>query len=221
MRRIVKQFTARPRTFVALAVMSATLAMLPGTWPWTTRLLMAWDLGALLYLGAVTLMMARADHDAMRRRASREDEGAVTVLLLTSLAASASFVAIVVELAGLGQVSPLGKTLHLTLAVVTILCSWFLVHITFALHYAHEYYGEGGDGQRGGLKLPGGGHEPDYWDFLYFSFNLGAAAQTSDISITSRVVRRVVLAHTILSFLFNTTILALGINVAASLMSGS
>jgi uncharacterized membrane protein len=84
------------------------------------------------------------------------------------------------------------------------------------LHYAHEYYGEGADQLKGGLSFPTEGYEPDYWDFLYFSANVGAAGQTSDVAITSHGIRRVVLAQTILSFVFNTMILALAVNVGAS-----
>ena len=101
---------------------------------------------------------------------------------------------------------------------MTILCSWLFVHTSFALHYAHEFYGEGRDDLIGGLRFPEPNYDPDYWDFLYFAANLGAAAQTSDVMVTGQRMRRLVLAHTILSFLFNTTILALAVNVGASLL---
>ena len=107
---------------------------------------------------------------------------------------------------------------RLSIVVVTILCSWFFVHTIYAIHYANEYYGDDVDARdRQGLKFP---HEdePDYWDFLYFSVNLGAAAQTSDVIVVSKRMRRLVLAHTILSFLFNTTILALAVNIGAGLL---
>ncbi|MDJ1158644.1 DUF1345 domain-containing protein [Chelatococcus sp. SYSU_G07232] len=218
--RFVDQLKARPRTLVALGVTVGLALALPASWTMASRLLVAWDAGAAVYLGLVAVLAVRSDIHAMRRRAAREDDGAAVVLLLTCLAAGASLGAIVLELSGLAAADAGGRAFRLALAVVTVLCSWFLLHTTFALHYAHEYYGEGADGQRGGLAFPRGQHEADYWDFLDFSFNLGAAAQTSDVVITSRAIRRVVLGHTILSFLFNTTMLALGINVAASLMSG-
>jgi uncharacterized membrane protein len=98
---------------------------------------------------------------------------------------------------------------------VAILCSWFFVHTIFAFHYAHEYYGDAGE--RRGLTFP---HEskPDYWDFLYFSFNFGAAGQTSDVVIVSKRMRRRALGHILVSFLFNTTILALALNIGAGLL---
>jgi uncharacterized membrane protein len=131
------------------------------------------------------------------------------------VAAVASLAAIAIELYGIHD-DPAGRQVfRLTVAAITILCSWFFVHTIYAIHYAHEYYGDAGERQ--GLKFP---HEnrPDYWDFLYFSFNLGAAAQTSDVVVTSKRMRRLVLAHTILAFLFNTTILALAVNVGAGLL---
>jgi uncharacterized membrane protein len=90
------------------------------------------------------------------------------------------------------------------------------VHTSFALHYAHEYYGEGVDRRTGGLNFPAEGGEPDYWDLLYFAANVSAAGQTSDAVVMGCAIRRVVLAHTILAFLFNATILALAVNVGAS-----
>jgi uncharacterized membrane protein len=106
-------------------------------------------------------------------------------------------------------------SLRIAIAVGTILCSWFFLHTIFALHYAHVDYDS--ESRSWSLKFPGD-DPPDYWDFVYFSFNLGAAAQTSDVMIMSSTARRVVLAHTILSFLFNTTVLALAVNVGAGLL---
>jgi len=158
----------------------------------------------------------------MRRRAAIEDESAIAILILTAAAAVASLAAIGFEFANLSGVPAATRGLHLALVGVTLLCSWLLMHVTFALHYAHEFYDE--DDCENGLIFPEaqrhGSFEPDYWDFLYFSVNLGAAAQTSDVMIVSRQMRRIVLGHSILSFLFNTTVLALGINMAASIVAG-
>ena len=85
----------------------------------------------------------------------------------------------------------------------------------FAMHYAHEFYGEGRDHREGGLQFPGEG-EPDYWDFVYFSFVLGMTFQVSDVSITSRVIRRLAVSHGIVAFVFNTALLALMVNIAAN-----
>jgi uncharacterized membrane protein len=217
----LRAFRARPRT-VALFVIVAVLALtLPGDWTPSTRLLTAWAVGALVYLILVAWMAYRSDVVDMRRRAAMEDESAVAILVLTTVAAMASLAAIGFEFANLSGIPATTRGLHLALVGVTLLCSWLLMHVTFALHYAHEYYDE--DGERG-LNFPEAHgdttFEPDYWDFLYFSVNLGAAAQTSDVMIVSRQIRRIVLGHTVLSFLFNTTVLALGVNMAASIVAG-
>lgn len=199
-----------------VSIAAGTLAgwILPESLRFTTRFLIAWNVVALLYVGLAWAMMARSSPQAMRDRADVQDDGAIAVLILTVAAAVASLAAIAAELAGI-RASGEGQTLRLTLAGTTILCSWFFVHTVFAIHYAHDYYADGG--RRGGLAFPHD-REPDYGDFLYFSFTIGSAAQTSDVTILSRSLRRLALAHTVLSFLFNTTILALAINVGAGLI---
>src|SRR5262249_42601494 len=103
----------------------------------------------------------------------------------------------------------------LTLAVVTIVLSWTLVHTTFALHYAHDYYRRS---KPGGLQFPSGdtSDHADYWDFVYFSFVIGMPAQVSDVGITDKGIRRTATVHGIISFVFNTALLALMVNIAAS-----
>lgn len=214
----VRAFRARPRLLVSTLVAIAAAALLPARFALSSRLLLAWDVGASLYLILAFVMMARSAVADMRRRAGTQDEGAIFILLVTSLAAVASLAAIAIELHGSGGAGAEGKPFRIALAGVTILCSWLFVHTSFALHYAHEFYGEGRDERIGGLRFPEPKYDPDYWDFLYFAANLGAAAQTSDVMVTGQSMRRLVLAHTILSFLFNTTILALAVNVGASLL---
>jgi uncharacterized membrane protein len=206
----------RPRLYGSLIAAAALFLVLPAEWRLSTRMLVAWDVGVTLYLVLAGWMTARASIEDMKQRAEREDEGATAVLALTVGAALASLAAIAAELRGIHGPNDKGEALRLALAGFTILCSWFFVHVIFAIHYAHEFYAEAPD--EGGLMFP---HErsPDYLDFLYFAFTIGAAAQTSDVSIDGRRMRRIVLAHTVLSFLFNTTILALAVNVGAGLVS--
>jgi uncharacterized membrane protein len=212
---ILRIATARPRLLVAGGLIVALALLLPDSLRLATRLLIAWDAGIVFYLGLICTMMARSDHDIIQRRADEEDAGAAAVLSLTIVAAVASFAAIGAELHGLHEAAGARPAGRLALAAITILVSWLFVHTMFALHYAHDFYA--GEQDRGGLKFPGE-HRPDYWDFLYFAFNLGAASQTSDVAIEAARTRRFVLAHTILSFLFNTTILAMAINVGAGLL---
>src|SRR5262249_59324604 len=102
-------------------------------------------------------------------------------------------------------------------SIVTILCSWFLVHTAFALHYAHEFYESAPRSKDRSLTFPGKA-EPDYVDFLYFAFVLGTTSQTSDVAICSSAMRRLALAHGVIAFFFNTTLLALAVNIAAGLI---
>lgn len=195
---------------MAFAVI-AFLAM-PQAWDRTSRYLAAWDLGALLYFGLAWTMMARATVKTTKEHAREEDEGAIFILILTVVVALVSLAAIGLELSDIHGDREGYRIVRLALAGFTILCSWFFVHTVFAIHYAHEYYGD--KGEVGGLIFPDE-PEPDYWDFMYFSFTIGATAQTSDVNIASHLMRRLVLGHSILSFLFNTTILALVVNVGA------
>jgi uncharacterized membrane protein len=213
----VKPFLYRPRLRARLVVsLIAGLVMfaaLPAMMPASTRMLVAWDLAVSLYLALVGWRMTRTGIDALKERAAQEDDGATAILALTVGAALASLAAIGAELHGIHGAE--GEIPRLVLAAFTILCSWFFLHVIFAVHYAHAFYGEAGEGH--GLVFPNE-RNPDYVDFLYFSFTIGAAAQTSDVAVVSRRMRRIVLAHTVLSFLFNTTVLALGINVAAGVL---
>jgi uncharacterized membrane protein len=205
----------RPRFLGSALLATLVFAMLPAEWMVNSRLLVSWDVGVVCYLSIAWTIAVGSSTGRMQERAAREDEGAIAVLILTMAAAIASLGAIAVELKGIHD-DPAGQQgFRLSIAAVTILCSWFFVHTIYAIHYAHEYYGDAGE--RRGLEFPHEG-KPDYWDFLYFSFNLGAAAQTSDVIIVSKRMRRLALAHTILSFLFNTTILALAVNVGAGLL---
>lgn len=182
-----------------------------------TRLLVGWDVGASIYLVLMHMVLWRAAVPQIRKRASEQDEGAYAILLLSIVATLASLVAIVFELGALKQASNGEATMHALLAMATILLSWLFMHTIFSLHYAHEYYGEGRDQKVGGLNFPGD-KEPDYRDFLYFSLVIGMTSQTSDVAITSKVIRRVAAVHGFLSFFFNLTVLALTVNMVSNLV---
>ena len=157
-------------------------------------------------------MIARADMARIRRNAALQDEGRLAMLVLTVAAALASLAAILIELktkSGVGR-----EPVQLALATVTIALSWAFVHTIFALHYAHEFHDERRTGS-GGLAFPGG-EEPDYWDFVYFSFVIGMTSQVSDVAVTSKSIRQTVAAHGIVSFVFNVAVVALMVNIAAS-----
>lgn len=177
-------------------------------------ILFGWDIGIVVYLVLTFLMMWRSSVEQIRRRASAQDEGAPAILLLSIIATFASLVAIVFALEGIKKD---GAGLAVGLAIATILLSWTFVHTIFSFHYAHEYYGERRDGKIGGLIFPGD-TQPDYRDFLYFSLVVGMTSQVSDVQITSKVIRRMAAMHGVLSFFFNLVVLALTVNMVASLI---
>ncbi|HQR02690.1 MAG TPA: DUF1345 domain-containing protein [Rhodocyclaceae bacterium] len=181
-----------------------------------TRLIVAWNTGAWIYLLLVISMMLRSSHEQMRQRARREDEGRLVILALVIAAALAALGAIVAELAMAKSLAGPTRAWHLGLAALTILSSWAFTHVVFAQHYAHDFYVALSRDQPGGLRFPDC-DDPDYRDFLYFSCVIGTSAQTADVSFTSRTMRRTGLIHCVLAFFFNTTILALTINIAAGL----
>lgn len=198
--------------------------LLPHSWRLVTRVLVSWNLATIAYILLVGIMMLGETSDTIRRRAAQQDEGRFLVLTLAIVAATASIFAIIAQLATVKDAVGLSKYLHLALAACTIASSWSFVHVMFALHYAHEYYDEWETGKgvskqlRGGLDFPGTPITPDYSDFLYYSFVIGVASQTADVNVTSKAMRKVTLVHCVLSFFFNTTVLALTINIAAGLI---
>jgi uncharacterized membrane protein len=164
--------------------------------------------------------MLRATPEMMRRFARQEDEGRATILSLITIAACVSVGAIGLILQDKDKENSL-LLLHLGLSISTIVSSWLLVHTIFAQHYAHIYYREDrtlAECKADGLDFPGE-IEPDYWDFLYFSFVIGMTSQVSDVDVTSRQIRRLSLIHGVLSFFFNTTIVAMMINIVAGAIS--
>jgi len=208
LQRWVRAVRSRPRLFLAILLGAAIGALLPADWRIATRSLAAWDVALGLYLVLAFRLMANCDVNRIKRRAALQDEGRLTILVLVVAAALASLLAILAELGGANR-----QPAHLALAAVTILLSWSFTHTIFAIHYAHEYYGENAH-KGGGLNFPGDA-PPDYWDFVYFSFVVGMTSQVSDVAVTSSALRRLVAAHGVVSFIFNATLLALTVNIAA------
>jgi uncharacterized membrane protein len=208
---LVRIVAARPRLFIAALVGLVAPAALPAHWQIATKALVGWDVGIALYLVLVYELMARAPVDTIRHHAAIEDEGQFGILVLSVAAALASLGAIVAKL---GADTSGRHPAELVLATLTILLSWAFIHTIFALHSAHQFYGEDGEGA-GGLAFPGD-DAPDYWDFVYFSFVIGMTSQVSDVGVRGKPIRHTATAHGILSFVFNTALLALTINIVAS-----
>jgi uncharacterized membrane protein len=209
---IIRIIRARPLLFIAALVGLIVIAASPPDWLLITRLLVGWDVGIAFYLVAAYQIIASAEASHIQRRASIEDEGQIGILVLTVAAALASLGAIFALLGSThgGSRDPM----QLGLATFTILLSWACIHTIFAFHYAHEYYGEKSK-KRSGLAFPND-DKPGYLDFVYFSFVIGMTSRVSDEAVASKPIRRTVAAHDIVSFLFNATLLALTVNIAAS-----
>jgi uncharacterized membrane protein len=209
---LLRVVRARPRIFLSAALAIVVFLLLPPSLRTATRLLVAWDVAVVLYLVLLYLLMARSRVSDIRRHAADLDEGRFVILVLTIAAALASLGAILAELST-SQGATRTPT-QLILATVTIVLSWFFIHSMFALHYAHEFYGDRG-GKHSGLNFPGE-EDADYWDFVYFSFVIGMTFQVSDVAIATRPIRHVATAHGIVAFFFNAALLALVVNIAAS-----
>jgi uncharacterized membrane protein len=213
--RVLRHFRARPRLFASLAVGAAVWLLLPGGVNPTLRAVLGWDCAASVFLGLVMIMAARATQASMRYRAALEDE---TRWVFLCIMAGAAFFSMFAILGVMREAKAAGGSAALAMTVlagVTILLSWLLAHTSFALHYAHDYFTDLARDRPPGLNFPAEHDDPDYWDFLYFSFVVGMTAQVSDVQVLTQSWRRLVLAHGLVSFLFNTVVLALSINLVA------
>jgi uncharacterized membrane protein len=215
LRSIVRHIKVRPRLSSSVVFGCIVVTLLPTHFSGVTRALLSWDAGVVLYLILAVIMFVGATPAHMRARAMSQDDGALVVLLFVIIAASATIVAIIIELSGVKSYAPSLRLFHFGLGIGTLISSWLFIHTSFALHYAHEYY----ICRRQHTKLPlvfPEQSEPDYWDFLYFSFVIGMTSQTSDVAIAATNMRRLAVLHGIIAFFFNAALLALAINAAAS-----
>jgi uncharacterized membrane protein len=223
-RSIWRSILLRPRVYFAAAIAIAALLLLPRSLSLSVRCASAWCLGGATYLALAWRLMRSCHSDRIRSRAARQDDSGTVILALILLALFSSFAAIFGLITQARTVPVDEKALYLALAAATIFTSWSVMQVAFALHYAHEYYAPHDDAHddvkasAGGLTFPGDEH-PDYWDFLYFAISIGAASQTSDVSIRSKSLRHLVNLHSVVAFFFNTMVLAMMINLAAGLAS--
>jgi uncharacterized membrane protein len=189
---------------------------LPGQWNAVMRTLIGWNVTVWFYLCLMGWLMIRASHVRVRNVAEQEDKSAVVILVIMSMAAIVSIAAIIFELSSVKSLPSSARLAHYAFTWVTVLGSWCLVATLFTFHYARIFYRSPID--RRALSFPDKEENLDYWDFLYFSFTIAVAAQTSDVTVMSHSMRKTVLAQSILSFLFNVAVLGLSINIAASLV---
>ena len=206
----------RPLMTTAFAAGLSCAVLLPFPALPVLRVLIGWDCAIWLYLVLIWVRMITAQHHKVRAIAVREDASATTVLTAVCLATVASVVAIAFELATAKGIGLRAGLSHYTVTAATMFGAWFLIPTIFTRHYARLYYRSPAEDRA--LRFPDRELEPNYWDFLYFSFTLAVASQTADVSLASRAARRAVLAQTLLSFYFNLAVLGLAINVAAGLL---
>ena len=218
--QLPRKWSVRPRLLGSLLLAVLVAVLLPSWLHWSSRLLCVWDVGMLCFLTWTWMLMLSATPATMHKNAQRQDAGRWVILSLITAAACVSILAIVFLLQHTKGAPTSLVLLHIALSAVTIIGSWLLVHTIFASHYARLYYQEGktlAECKDEGLDFPGD-TEPDYWDFLYFSFVIGMTSQVSDVAVRSRTLRRLSLLHGILSFFFNTSLLAMTINLVAGLI---
>ena len=218
----LKNLDARHRLVLSLLAAGIVFSLLPSSLLLPTRILITWDFGIVFLLSLIGLLASVTTPEQMRDRVQSQDEKPLAILVLVIATASASFFVIGFILGNAKGLPPTTVSLHVGLSVIAILCSWLLTHTAFALHYAHNYYRKDdsdsdSNEEVGGLNFPDE-DLPDYWDFLYFSLVIGMTSQVSDVTISSRSLRRLALVHGVLAFLFNTAILALSINIIAGLI---
>jgi uncharacterized membrane protein len=205
-----RSLRARPRLSLSAAIFVVVGALLVGGgMPVAPALLLGFDVGAAVFLGGMWRLFNRADTASMREQARQQDAGRWGILWSAIGVTGVVMVALGTEL----HAAESGGALTLAVAGFSIVLAWLFINVMFALHYAHGFYGDYGS-QHQGLEFPGR-QEPDYWDFAYFSIVIGMTFQVSDVQITSRTLRRMVLLHSVIAFFFNVFIIAVTVNIVA------
>ena len=216
---LIRNLVHRPRLALCIGVTAMSMPLLHWLWPnhAVAEFLLSYNLGTILYLVLAGRMMLSSSVHHMRWRARLQDEGRTAVLVGVVVASVISLVAIAAQLSIAKDSVGITKILHIGLSAVTVLTSWSFTQTMFALHYAHTYYGPSSDSAEHGLDFPGT-TTPDYLDFLYVACVIGTSGQTADVSFSSSAMRRIGLLHSVLSFFYNATMVALTINILASLL---
>lgn len=214
LRRFIR---SRPHLALAIALGAVVAVLWPAHATWLRRALIGWNAGVWVYLFGMLWLFAHADHRRVREIAGRQDESAHLVLGTLLAGTGFSLYAIVSELTRMDHMPPDQIALRYAFTALTVIGSWLLVGVLFCFHYAHVYYRAGNSEPP--LRFPQENLEPDYWDFLYFSFTIAVAVQTSDVAVASTTMRKLVLGQSVLSFFFNLLILGLSINIAAGLIN--
>lgn len=206
----------RPRFVVAFFFGIFCFFLLPEQWSLLTRILFSWNFAIWLYLFLVLWLLHDTHHESVLQVAQREDNSALAVLFILTSATVVSLIAIIFELSNMRELSAEARLLKYAFTGATVIGAWLLLGTIFMFHYALLYYRSPKEARA--LQFPDHEVHPNYWDFLYFSFTISVAMQTSDVMVTSRSTRKTVLVQSMLSFMFNAAILGFSINIAAGLV---
>ena len=219
MQNIVRALRLNHKLAMAVAVASLAFVLVPNSVGFSAKSALVWNAGGLTYLALAFRLMSISPIKGIMRRARIEDETRVVFFVLILLAVLSSFYAVFALIGDAKKLTGSVKTWHIALAASTVLVSWLVMQVIFTLHYAHAFYASKNStgAVARGMKFPDD-DAPDYWDFFYFTTSIGATSQTSDVAITSKGIRRMVAFQAVLSFVFNTTIVALAINLASGLI---
>jgi uncharacterized membrane protein len=217
----IRHLDAHHRLFVSIVIAMLALYGLHGRIPVATQLVAAWDVYAIVYLMLAWFMIGRANPSVVRQNVKIQDSSRMVIFVLVIAAAWISLLAVGFVLGPSKTLVNNQRFVHIGLSIVAVICSWLLTHTVFAIHYAHVFYSdtieETSRKRHGGLEFPGT-KDPDYLDFVYFSYVIGMTFQVSDVQISSRRMRRYALIQALLAFAFNTIILALSVNIILNLI---
>jgi uncharacterized membrane protein len=213
---MIYSFLQHIKLLTSIVVGVALFFVLPGHWGMLPRVLVSWNGGVALFLVWVFVWMSGCSAEQLYLKYKEEDDTAITMLAVVTFAALLSLAAIVALLSTVRQVIGFERGLHVSLAAATVLSSWLLVPTMFTLHYANAFYSATDDDRP--LQFPQT-LRPVFWDFAYFSFTIAAACQTADVATANTPIRKVVLAHSLIAFVFNVSILGFAVNVSAGLFA--
>lgn len=216
-RRRLSIFRQHPRIWIALLLGAALAASLPHSWPFVTRLLGGWDCGVVCFLLSIYWWMRSLNAQQICQRYVEEDPSAPFLLVAVTAAALLSLIATVEVLATIRQLPHQQRIWHFALVALTLVSSWLLVPTMFTIHYADLFYSAAPTERP--LSFPRT-ELPVFWDFAYFAFTISAASQTADVTTTHRSIRKILIAHEIISFFFNATVVGFAINVTAGVIGG-
>jgi len=224
MGKFIQNLDAHQRVAISFAVGGIVFVAAQGLHRLPLQLILSWNAFAATAILLAWIRIIFAEAKSAVLTAKLQDTGRTIIFGLVLIGACASLFAVAFLLGTAKGTSGARLGEHVGLAAFTVVLSWFLIHTVFTMHYAHAYYRTEDPDERGrhgsGLNFPGEeDDEPDFIDFAYFAFVIGMTFQVSDVAITSKLIRRLSLVHALLSFLFNTVILALAINLASSLVA--